>query len=36
MLTPYGLRSLSRQDPDYNNSNIIISKFFITSIGHLA
>jgi alpha,alpha-trehalase len=24
MLTPYGLRSLSRQDPDYNNSNIII------------
>ncbi len=24
MLTPHGLRSLSRQDPDYNNSNIII------------
>lgn len=24
MLTPYGLRSLSRQDPDYNNSNMII------------
>lgn len=24
MLTPFGLRSLSRQDPDYNNSNIII------------
>ena len=24
MLTPYGLRSLSRQDPDYNNSNIIV------------
>jgi alpha,alpha-trehalase len=24
MLSPYGLRSLSRQDPDYNNKNIII------------
>jgi alpha,alpha-trehalase len=24
MLTPYGLRSLSRQDPDYNNSSMII------------
>ncbi len=24
MLTPYGLRSLSRQDPDYNNVNMII------------
>jgi len=23
MLTPYGLRSLSRQDPDYNNVNVI-------------
>jgi alpha,alpha-trehalase len=24
MLTPFGLRSLSRHDPDYNNSNMII------------
>ncbi len=24
LLTPYGLRSLSRQDPDYNNANVII------------
>ena len=24
MLAPYGLRSLSKQDPDYNNKNIII------------
>lgn len=24
MLTPFGLRSLSRQDPEYNNSNMII------------
>ena len=24
MLTPFGLRSLSRQDPQYNNSNIIV------------
>ncbi len=24
MLTPHGLRSLSRRDPDYNNSNMII------------
>lgn len=24
MLAPYGLRSLSKQDPDYNNENIIV------------
>jgi alpha,alpha-trehalase len=24
LLTPFGLRSLSRQDPEYNNSNVII------------
>ncbi len=24
MLAPYGLRSLSKQDPDYNNAAIIV------------